>query len=235
MYVIEQDVFESTKTEIMEELRERSYQCTEQAINKIMLMWFERKSSLFEILSKHPNWNPEKLMIQFDADYTREFDNTQLYRFTEYLFSHVSKEYGVTFRWNLPNNIYEIICFIQSIYSSYFNDSYDNSIARLNNTNEGFKLRNNMKASKAIGKICKEMGWDQFPDYHKEYAKVCDALNPIRVKRHTCISLNPLDYFLMSNGNSWNSCHYIGDTYKDRHCSCSGSMSYILDPYSFVF
>jgi hypothetical protein len=39
----------------------------------------------------------------------------------------------------------------------------------------------------------------------------------------------------MSNGNSWNSCHYIGSSPSGAGCYSSGTISYMLDEHSFVF
>ena len=38
----------------------------------------------------------------------------------------------------------------------------------------------------------------------------------------------------MSNGNSWESCHYIGDNCYNAGCYSSGTISYMLDKHSFV-
>jgi hypothetical protein len=106
-----------------------------------------------------------------------------------------------------------------------------------------------MKSTKVMRKICATFGWDKiegherdingnlvkFNKFERVYARYCDALCPIKVTRHTCISLNPIDFLLMSNGNSWDSCHYIGDDCSDAGCYSSGTISYMLDEHSFIF
>lgn len=99
------------------------------------------------------------------------------------------------------------------------------------------------KCSRIITKICKMLGVNTESDYNPEFTKFADATNPLAIKRHTVLSINPMDFWLMSNGNSWNSCH---DIWKDRPrdqgnstnyhgCYCSGTESYMLDGASFVF
>ena len=82
----------------------------------------------------------------------------------------------------------------------------------------------------------KDKGWNH---YFSAYA---DGINPIKVKRYTFISVNPLDYLTMSFGNGWSSCHTIdhnnnrsnngGHTYQG--CYQSGTLSYMLDGSSIV-
>jgi hypothetical protein len=97
------------------------------------------------------------------------------------------------------------------------------------------------KMSRVVNKICKYLGYDKHPDYNREYAKFADALSPLTIKRHTILSINPLDYLTMSFGNSWASCHTIDkanrrgmpNSYQGQYSS--GTMSYMLDPSSMVF
>ena len=42
---------------------------------------------------------------------------------------------------------------------------------------------------------------------YDKFAKYADSINPIKVKRHTVLSVHPIDYYTMSFGNSWTSCH----------------------------
>ena len=97
------------------------------------------------------------------------------------------------------------------------------------------------KVSRIVNKICKFIGIDKDPDYNREFAKFADAINPLLIKRHTILSIHPVDYFTMSFGNSWASCHTI-DKDNDRDmpdnyegCYSSGTLSYMLDESSFVF
>lgn len=219
--------------EMTQELREREYSFGKQHLKTIVGTCLENKANLIELFSKHPNWKPEKLMIQFDTDIKREICTEEIYYFTKWLRSEVGGEYN--FYAEDQSREWLICNFIGAIETQFFSKNMKKDIDEINKLNENYKLRTNMKSSKAIGKICREEGWDKLPEYNKRYAALCDCLNPFTVKRHTCISVNPIDYLLMSNGSSWESCHYIGDYESQRGCYSSGSISYMLDNHSFVF
>ena len=131
-----------------------------------------------------------------------------------------------------------------SLNSSYA-DQFVNETIRdyLNRYFPNAKLRKGQKTSRAINKILCEIGIDKLSNYNKKYAKFSDAINPLKIKRHTVISIHPIDYLTMSFGNSWSSCHTIdkkndrgidnGSSY--RGCNSSGTMSYMLDETSCVF
>lgn len=116
-----------------------------------------------------------------------------------------------------------------------------------------------MKTSKAIGKICKYLGLDKIKDlknkvnpesgevtqkdygYNYQFAMFADAINPLKVSAITCISINPFDYWTMSFGTTWASCHTIDKENYDRRTSTyegqysAGTESYMLDNSSVVF
>ena len=237
---VEEKIKNNIIDKMKEVLNERDYNYTENALRTIVNKWEERKSDLLDVLSKHPLWNSEKMLIQFDQDYTREICVNEVYKFVGWLrenlggyYYHVPSIFGITKDEQVRRT--KIFAFIERIHNQFFDDSMDADINMINSLNELYHLRNNMKASKAIGKICRDEGWDKLPEYGKRYAALCDCLNPIKVKRHTCISLNPLDFLLMSYGTSWNSCHYIGDDFSDAGCYSAGTISYMLDKHSFIF
>lgn len=105
------------------------------------------------------------------------------------------------------------------------------------------KIKKGQRTSRAINKILTMLGVDKLPNYNKEFAKFADAINPLKIRRHTVISIHPVDYYTMSFGNSWASCHTI-DKLNDRGidgnhtysgCYSSGTESYMLDGTSCVF
>lgn len=118
------------------------------------------------------------------------------------------------------------------------------------------KPKAGQKVSRYINKVCADIGITNFSHpmnvtcedgnvkeveytYNQAYAKLADALNPIKYTRHTVISVNPIDYLLMSNGNSWASCHTIDMNNSNPNnydgCYCGGTVSYMLDEVSFVY
>ena len=112
---------------------------------------------------------------------------------------------------------------------------------KINNLYSSIKAVKGQKVSRIVNKVCSLLGIDKYDDYNKEFAKFSDAVNPLSIKRHTVLSCHPIDYFTMSFGNSWTSCHTIDKTNK-RHMANSyrgeysgGTMSYMLDGSSVVF
>ena len=105
-------------------------------------------------------------------------------------------------------------------------------------------IRSGQKFNKVINKILTETGIkDNWAGYNREIARLGDAASPTKFTRFTIISANPLDYWRMSFGSSWKSCHTIdkegyyrpsdgGDGYEGMHAS--GCSSYMLDPSSVV-
>ena len=222
--------------EMAEELDSRDYEFERTHLNTIVTTCIKNKNNLIELFSKHPHWNPEKLMIQFDTDIERKICTEEVGNFTYWLRDKVDGHYDWwAKRLNEQKREYHICNFIGKIDKQFFDESMAEDIENVNKLNDKYKLRTNMKASKAIGKICREEGWDKLDGYNQKYAALCDCLNPLKVKRHTCISLNPIDYLLMSNGNSWSSCHDIDNLHDDPGCYSSGTISYMLDHHSFVF
>lgn len=218
------------------ELSNRNYTYNEEALETILNTWYKRKKKLLDVFSNHPLWNEEKCLIQFDTDYDREIDVSVVHNFYIYLRDNLIIKHKCHYSYMLPLEVTDIIDFFYEMKTTFIEENTYilNMVDYINRINDQFKIRQNMKCSKVIGKICRVMEWDKFPNFDKEYAKVCDALSPIKVKRHTCISLNPMDFLLMSNGNSWTSCHDIRIN-GDSGCYSSGGMSYMLDCQSFVF
>lgn len=77
----------------------------------------------------------------------------------------------------------------------------------------------------------------------QKYAEFADAINPLKVKTTTYISLNPLDYWTMSFGHHWASCHTIDvNNYREElngehtynGCYSSGTESYMLDKSTVI-
>jgi len=101
------------------------------------------------------------------------------------------------------------------------------------------------KISRIIQKVCKTIDLDKYVEindygtytrddgYNRQYAILCNEINPIKYKRITVISLNPIDYWSMSHGYNWKSCHYVGD--DEDGCYSSGTESYMLDSTSLIY
>ncbi len=97
------------------------------------------------------------------------------------------------------------------------------------------------KTSRIVNKFCHFIGIDKDPEYQRRFAQYSDAINPLKITRHTILSCHPIDYFTMSFGNSWASCHTIdkenkrGMEHAYEGCYSGGTLSYMLDGTSMVF
>ena len=225
------------------------------ALEKIVDKWAENKANLIEAFKKHPNYLEGKFMIAFDADFDREISNGQSVTFRNWLLTIYDdikdnfpteviegiKESNVRWRErsfvsNENENPYKFPHFLDDFIWSlehFAKRTLDEDVARkLDAAIPNAHIHANEKTSRAVNKICTYLGFAKHPNYNKEFAKYADSLSPLKIKRHTILSINPLDYLLMSNGNSWSSCHGIDD---DGGCYSSGTISYMLDRTSMVF
>lgn len=226
------------------------YNPTEEALNTIIDEWAEQKSDLIEAFKRHPNYLEGKFMIAFDQDYTREVDYgvaSDFWRWTHSsrgpmfsLYNNLPDDIEVRRDANhcLPSRTYEVI----SLLLHNYNRTIDEDEAR--NINEEFphiRARAGQRRTRIVNKIFTYLRYNQHEEYNRKFAEYADSITPMTIRRHTILSLNPLDYLTMSFGNSWSSCHTI-DKKNIRHMDSgyhgrfsSGTMSYMLDCSSMVF
>ena len=103
------------------------------------------------------------------------------------------------------------------------------------------KAREGQRFMKVFIKMCKIVGIDKNEKYNKQIARLGDAITVLKIKRHTVLSINPIDYWTMSFGDNWSSCHTIDKTgirdmpnsYEGQYSA--GTESYMLDGTSFVY
>jgi len=84
----------------------------------------------------------------------------------------------------------------------------------------------------------KDFGWNY------QFATLSDTINPCEWHYHWVLSVNPLDFYTMSFGDNWASCHTIdkdnrrftSDTTHQYHgMYCGGCESYALDRSTMIF
>ena len=268
MYEISGKIMSDIKNEFIMELENRDYDYSDSAIDDILDEWYHQKQGLLSLLSKHPNWEPERLMVHFDADFSRKldidtttgflcwlrnqlaFNEDKWYKCYNFMWDFCREETYLPEACDVERNVV-----VFNVDTCSYEAQIFNPLTKINELVPELHARVGQKNTKIVGKICTHFGLDKIKkygtkinpatgeveenalldSYDKQFAKYCDALSPIKVTRHTCISLNPIDYLLMSNGNSWRSCHYIGDDANDAGCYSSGTISYMLDKHSIIF
>lgn len=224
------------------------------ALEKIIDTWAENKADLIEAFKKHPNYLEGKFMIAFDMDYDREIDIYVSQEFSCWLHSTMRE-----MRDALPTEVKEIEDVVtEGLWGMQYHskDSYsqlpekvaifltnlehraertirDDDAKMLMETLPNAHIQTGMKMSRAVNKLCTYLGYNKHSDYNRMFAKYADSLSPLRITRHTVLSINPIDYLTMSIGNSWSSCHTINR--NDGGCYSSGTISYMLDTSSMVF
>ena len=236
--------------ENMEDLLEKyDYKYSTDALNTILDTWSRQKAGLIDAFKKHPNYIEGKFMIAFDADYERRIElnpSREFWRWLRddaideaYLKGYYPQEVkDETYEWErLPYSLWE---FFRNLHH-YAERCVSESTAKyLNTICPALRAHAGQKTSRVVNKLCCYLGFDKVDGYNREFAKYADSLSPMVIKRHTILSINPLDYLTMSFGNSWASCHTIDknnkrdmpNAYQGQYSS--GTMSYMLDPSSMV-
>ena len=191
------------------------------AIDKIINIWADNKAPLIELLKHHPNWNDEKCYVAFDQNIKGQPDEGKIYSFIDWLI--VEKRYTDA----LDALRYYREQLLDERTASLIKECYPD----IKGISAG------QKTSRAVKKICTLIGVTPYSDFEKRYAQYSDAINPLDVVRHTILSINPVDYLLSSNGNSWSSCHTLDKNNPNGFsgCHCSGTMSYLLDGTTMVY
>ena len=214
--------------------KDTDYEVTDYGLQCILDEWMDNKAELISLFERHPQYNGNGQIVLSDTSYHREVDRNGVYAF-------YSKYFGT--EWTG-------CCWVGKYFPTEVCEWFPNwytgktvNASILNNLNDHtpeLKAREGQKMSKVVRKLCKIYGVDKVDGFERDYARFSDAINPLTVTRYTVLSVNPIDYLLMSNGNSWSSCHTIdktgrvcvGESYHGMYST--GTMSYMLDGTSFV-
>lgn len=230
-------------------LTEYDYNYTTEALKEIIDEWVRQKGGLIEAFKKHPNYLDGRFMIAFDTDYERKIEREPSQVFRNWLIWDAIP--GAYERDYFPNEIKERTwdnSYLPIDMYNFFNYLYnyaercvsESTANYLNDICPSLRVHVGQKTSRVVNKLCCYLGLNKVDGYNKEFAKYADSLSPIAIKRHTVLSINPLDYLTMSFGNSWASCHTIDKKNKRRMpnnysgCYSSGTISYMLDETSMV-
>lgn len=221
------------------------YDYSNNAILDIIDEWALRKEGLIEAFKQHPNYVEGKFMIAFDADYERGIDRKASKNFGDWILFTASAALRHTYpeavkgdwHYGLNYSVYAFFHYLTNYATRCINE---NTAVDLANIFTELKFHAGQKTSRVVNKICQYLGFDKVDGYNREFAKYADSLSPMVIKRHTILSINPLDYLTMSFGNSWASCHTIDKDNKRgmpnsySGCYSSGTISYMLDEVSMV-
>lgn len=233
-------------------LNEYDYEYTDRALNEIIDTWANNKKDLITAFKKHPNYLEGKFMIVFSHDFERGIDLNALERFKSWVINKdvvnyvkennfmpesMKKETSLNGQ-KYPTEIFNFLFEIPKYTFQYIDSEFAD---KLNRICPEVHAHDGQKTSRVINKLLTYIGVSKHPEYNREFAKYADALNPLKITRHTILSVSPLDYLTMSFGNSWASCHTIDKQNKRAMPNSyhgmysSGTISYMLDSPSMVF
>lgn len=228
---------------------EYEYTYTRRAINKIIDTWAFRKGDLISLFKSHPNYLEGKFMIAFDQNYERTMNNKGAKDFSFWMrwkaFDVITKkDFPMEIQKRTPEDcympwpLYDFIAHLERYAERFISEI---TYTQLSVAIPEIHPHKGEKTSRVVNRICQYLGFDKVEGYNREFAKYADSLSPLTIKRHTVLSINPLDYLTMSFGNSWASCHTIDKKNKRNMPNnysgmySSGTISYMLDCTSMVF
>lgn len=206
--------------EIERILEEYDKSCSSAEIRHLIQRWQSAKDTLRTILSSHSSWHDEQHCIVLPY---REFrSNDDRYEKFRKLIGYIKTQFYV------PDEI-------QKVFNEFACSEMDkflgaDTVSCISNISASFSFKEGQKLSRAVNKVCSFLDADTLPDYNRLFAEFADSVNPLEIERTGVLSVNPIDYLLMSNGDGWKSCHNIADG-----CYCAGTLSYLCDPSSMVF
>lgn len=202
-------------------------------IQKNVEAWHKNKKKLIAILRNHPKWNEEAKSVILKDRYevlqdisgaTSKLSKLRMFM-NRFAFPHIDLDCALRF---IQNNLKPYV---------------DKEMAdRINEYDLPVRVAVGQKTTRVVNKLFKSYLTsdncvcdmttvkNETTSYEKLFAEFSDSLSTREVKRMAILSTNPVDYLLMSNGNSWSSCHNIHNGSWRAGC-----LSYMNDYNSMIF
>ncbi len=175
-----------------------------QGVSANIEKWAKNKLPLIVALRQHPNWNEDALAVVMKVTERRGDDksaaNSAIRRIENY----------VRYDKSLPELQSTIANLQDHLYTKHITQECVDAAKSLE-TPSLIQPSVGMKTSRFIRKLCEAHGVDVDGDvrFRTLFASYADTISPYDVVRPYVFSVNPADFALMSNGNSWSSCHGI--------------------------
>lgn len=220
----------------MESVFEEAYcEYTDEAVAQMAKKWAQNKSKLANILRKADGWDEKNLCVV--REITVEHRDV----------SRAQKAYQALIYntyYCAPNDT-PSARLLADMYSegSLLFDAKSGALSQkgrawliANLERKGFNVKFSLnvgaKFSRVINAVLRaviEQAHLACPEYEKCFAAFSDAIKNKSEKLKFVLSIHPADYMRMSFGNSWKSCHKLGEG-----CYQAGTLSYMLDTCSMV-
>lgn len=229
-------------TEAAELLDEYGWENTTYGLDRIYRVWEANKSWLWDLFSRSQYWNGRGQIV-ISHNYTRALNFDAIANFFAWAGYRLCCD---NYFWDFRTKFYEELekeigeAEDQERQFGRFATKYMAEL--INSQYPEVKAVAGQKVSRIMNKVFVTLGLDKETDYLREFTKFADAITPYTVTRHTILSINPIDYWTMSFGHNWKSCHSI-DIHGNRDssgddfgcCYCSGTESYMLDGSTIIF
>jgi hypothetical protein len=240
-----------------------------EGVRKNVCTWFENKKGQMNLFRKHPYWNEEAKAIVFSQNEQRVVDYSVAELMLAELVGYINRKLDDRYQDKVIIALYFTIYDLRVEDCDQTSTMTEEFIEKFRTKTEDISLPKDVERMLRVGtKITKfarkcfthwkkgdgtEVDVTTLVDDHAEgdrnynsfdkiYAKFADSLSELVIQKITLVSLHFCDFMLMSNGNSWLSCHYINSNnifHDDNIQSYSGSskqgcLSYALDAPSFL-
>lgn len=225
---------------------------------------YEAKLPLIKILRNHPMWNEEKQMVILpERTILRGFDRKGITEFFDWARRAVVDVY-INDSYTKRSEMKQILSVVHGIILRDLElgrSTIDTSAIHWV-CDDVPPFANGMKWSRWINKLLKMWKLNTVVDikteiytsqdgvvherqrdygYNYYFALLGDSINPLEIPHKTfCLSVNDIDFYTMSFGHDWASCHTI-DKGNRRGCDktyegqySSGTMSYMLDRTTMI-
>ena len=188
--------------------------------------WNKSKGWLASILRQHHAWDEKNLCV---SDIFEEERTTTESKRWDAVLTFANWVY----RNSTDRTLYNILCSGDSSFCTRCKSVTSEFKERAEKFISGAKVSVGAKYTRAIRQLCGAIGLTKCDDFEKQFATLSDAFSDGKVKRRYCLSINPLDFLLMSNGNSWSSCHFL-EYGNSNKCYQAGTMSYPMDKVTMI-
>ena len=229
-------------TEAAELLDEYGWENTTYGLERIYATWKANKSWLWDLFSRSQYWNGRGQIV-ISHNYTRALNFDAIANFFSWAYYKLRCQNSF---WDFRTKFYDELekeigeAEDQERQFGRFATKYMAEL--INSQYPEVKAVAGQKVSRIMNKLFVTLGLDKETGYLREFTKFADAITPYTITRHTILSINPIDYWTMSFGHNWKSCHSI-DHFGNRDssgedfgcCYCSGTESYMLDGCTIIF
>lgn len=194
--------------------------------------WENSKEGLYRMFKGLPTWDDEELRFHVETVKEVKPDHSMVQQLTTRLInSCLSYAEGS----NLSGGDIYSIMYNAEVGISFLDDTFTINESCMSWFNsEYLKLREGMKLNRAVTRALQRLDYGSsklyvdrwIRDYNNEVGEYMQS-KIIREKWY--VSINPIDYLSMSDGNGWRSCHWIEDG-----CYRAGCFSYMNDDTTVI-